>query len=336
KTIAIGKWHLGAHESQRPLKRGFDEFFGFLSGGHKYFPEQYTRNTIAEVNSQFDAYNTKLLKNDKRIDETEYLTDALSREAVDFIARNHNNQFFMYLAYNAPHAPLQATEQYLSRYNHIKDKKRRTFAAMVSAVDDGVGEILEELKKHKIEENTLIVFLSDNGGNESKGANNGILNKGKGTLYEGGIRVPFAMQWKGKIPQKSIYENPVTSLDIFATATELAQVKPKNALDGVNLIPYLQANNSSKPHRELYWRMHDKEALAIRFDDSKYLVDKKGKRLLFNLKTDISETENLEDSIKMKELENIHRQWNANNIPPRFLGLLQNKTYNKLHPDRYE
>ena len=151
-TMAIGKWHLGAHTSQRPLNRGFDEFFGFLSGGHKYFPEELTRNDLSEVRSQFDAYNTKLLKNDKRVDENEYLTDAFSREAVNFIAKQNQKPFFLYLAYNAPHAPLQATEKYLSRYHHIKNKKRKTYAAMVSAVDDGVGLILNKLKELKIEE----------------------------------------------------------------------------------------------------------------------------------------------------------------------------------------
>lgn len=336
KTMAIGKWHLGAHKSQRPLKRGFDEFFGFLSGGHKYFPEQYTRNDISEVNSQFDAYNTKLLKNNNRVEETEYLTDAFSREAVNFINRNQESPFFLYLAYNAPHSPLQATEKYLSRYPNIKDKKRKTYAAMVSAVDDGVGQILEELQKHKIEDNTLIVFLSDNGGDERKGSNNGILNRGKGSMFEGGIRVPFAMQWKGKIKPGLIYDNPIISLDIFATAVELAEVKPKNVIDGKNLMPYISNENKNKPHESLYWRIYDKEALAVRKGDFKYLIDKKGYEHLFNLNKDISEQKNIEDSLKIKELSKLHEQWNKKNKDPIFMGLMQNKEYNKKHPNRYE
>jgi len=336
KTMAVGKWHLGAHESQRPLNRGFDEFFGFLSGGHKYFPEQYTRNDISEVNSQFDAYNTKLLKNGERVEETEYLTDALSREALNFIDRNKENPFFVYLAYNAPHSPLQATEKYLSRYSDIKDKKRKTYAAMVSAVDDGVGQILELLQKHQIEDNTLIVFLSDNGGDERKGSNNGILNRGKGSLYEGGIRVPFAMQWKGKIPEGSVYGKPIISLDIFATATEMAEAKVKNNLDGKNLIPYLNNTLTGQPHDNLFWRMYDKDALAVREGDFKYLINKKGYQRLFNLNADISETENIEDDSKVDELSELFNQWNRKNLDPVFLGLLENKTYNELHPDRYE
>lgn len=336
KTTAIGKWHLGAHESQRPLKRGFDEFFGFLSGGHKYFPEQYIRNDISEVNSQFDAYNTKLLKNNQRVEETEYLTDAFSREAVGFINRNHDEPFFIYLAYNAPHSPLQATEKYLSRYPNIKDEKRKTFAAMVSAVDDGVGEILEVLRKHNIEENTLIVFLSDNGGDERKGANNGILNRGKGSLYEGGIRVPFAMQWKGQITEGQTFDHPIISLDIFATAAALANVETKNPLDGKNLMPFLNKTNTDRPHDSLFWKKVDAGSFAVRTGDIKLIQEKNGTQKLFNVAQDISEKSNMNETIQIKELEKQYHNWDEQNLPPAFLGLLQNKEYNQLHQERYE
>ena len=126
KTFAVGKWHLGAHQSLRPLKRGFDEFFGFLTGGHRYFPKEWDLEDETKVKNQFEAYRTKLLRNNKRIEEKEYLTDALSRESVDFISRNADKPFFIYLAYNAPHGPLQATEKYLERYGHIKEINRKT------------------------------------------------------------------------------------------------------------------------------------------------------------------------------------------------------------------
>tara|TARA_R110002126_G_scaffold72364_1_gene180903 strand:+ start:71343 stop:72740 length:1398 start_codon:yes stop_codon:yes gene_type:complete len=336
KTMAIGKWHLGTHESQRPLKRGFDEFFGFLSGGHKYFPEQLNRNNLSEVGSQFDAYNTKLLKNNIRVDEKEYLTDAFSREAVNFIDKQKKKPFFLYLAYNAPHAPLQATEKYLSRYPNIKNEKRRTYAAMVSAVDDGVGLILEKLKELKIEENTMVFFLSDNGGNENKGSYNGQLRKGKGSLYEGGIRVPFAMQWKGKIPAGMFYENPIISLDIFATAASYAQVSPKNKLDGVNLIPFLTREDKRIPHEALYWRMFDKQSFAIRKNNIKLIKNNKGEIGLYNLSSDLSEKSVLKDSIMFKELQKLHKAWNSLNINPIFDGLGQNKSYNLKHPDRFK
>ena len=336
RTMAVGKWHLGAHESQRPLNRGFDEFFGFLSGGHQYFPEMYTRNDISEVTSQFDAYNTKLLKNTQRVEETEYLTDALSREAVNFIKNNQDESFFLYLAYNAPHSPMQATEKYLSRYAHIKDEKRRTYAAMVSAVDDGVGNILNQLRQSGIEENTLIVFLSDNGGVLKFGANNGELNKGKSSLYEGGVRVPFAMQWKGKIPAETVYEQPIISLDIFATAVELANVTPQNQLHGKNLLPYLKKENNEIPHEKLYWRKYDQDLYSIRQGDFKLIKGKDGEHKLFNLKEDISETSSLNDTTQMDLLLKDYHQWNDQNIDPIFFGLLQDKNYNQLHPDRFE
>lgn len=335
-TMAIGKWHLGAHKSQRPLSRGFDEFFGFLSGGHKYFPEELTRNDLSEVRSQFDAYNTKLLKNNKRVYEKEYLTDAFSREAVNFIEKQNQKPFFLYLAYNAPHAPLEATEKYLSRYPHIKNKKRKTYAAMVSAVDDGVGLILNKLRELKIEENTIVFFLSDNGGNENKGSYNGALRKGKGSLYEGGIRVPFAVQWKGKIPAGKVYDNPIISLDIFATVAEYAQVPTKKSLDGVNLIPYLNGKNKGIPHKELYWRMYDKKSIAIRKNNIKLIKNKKGEVALYNLSNDISEKNILKDSITLKKLQELHKTWNSFNINPAFDGLGQNKSYNLKHPNRFK
>lgn len=336
KTMAIGKWHLGAHESQRPLHRGFDEFFGFLSGGHKYFPEQLNRNNLSEVGSQFDAYNTKLLKNNTRVEEKAYLTDAFSREAVNFIDKKKKEPFFLYLAYNAPHAPLQATEKYLSRYPNIKNEKRRTYAAMVSAVDDGVGLILAKLKELNIEENTMVFFLSDNGGNENNGSYNGQLRKGKGSLYEGGIRVPFAMQWKGKIPEGMVYENPIISLDIFATAAKYAQVSPKNKLDGVNLIPFLTGEDNGIPHEALYWRMFDKQSFAIRKHNIKLIKNNKGEIGLYDLSKDISERNVLSDSIALQKLKKLYKTWNLLNINPIFDGLNQNKSYNLKHPDRFK
>jgi arylsulfatase A-like enzyme len=336
KNMAIGKWHLGVHKLKRPLNRGFDEFFGFLSGGHKYFPEELNRKDLSEVGSQFDAYNTKLLKNNIRVDEKEYLTDAFSREAVHFIEKNATKPFFLYLAYNAPHAPLQATEKYLSRYPNIKNKDRKTYAAMVSAVDDGVGNILDKLKELDIEKNTIVFFLSDNGGNEGKGAFNGVLKKGKGSLFEGGIRVPFAVQWPGKIPSGKKYENPIISLDIFATAIAQANVSAKNTIDGVDLIPFLNGSNAKAPHEELYWRMFDKNSFAVRKNNMKFIQDSNGEIAYYNLLKDLSEKNSINDSIALKEMKNQYKKWNSLNIDPIFDGLLENKSYNLKHPDRFK
>ena len=337
RTMAIGKWHLGAHESQRPLNRGFDEFFGFLTGGHQYFPELWTLDDISGVDSQFAAYKTKLLKNNDRVDEQEYLTDALSREAVNFVEKNANHPFFLYLAYNAPHAPLQATEKYLSRFGHISDKKRKTYAAMVSSVDDGVGALLDKLQEMNVHENTLVVFLSDNGGPHTKnGSNNDPLRDGKGSLYEGGVRVPFAMQWPAKLKAGQVYDQPVISLDIFAIAAEYAGVQPKNNLDGVNIIPFINQEKEGMPHEHLFWRKFDSNSLAVRAADMKLVSMNGATEELYNVTDDISEQNQLNDQGVHQILQSASQEWRSQLKDPIFLGLMQNDKYNELHPDRWD
>ncbi|TLX71393.1 glycosyl hydrolase family protein [Labilibacter sediminis] len=338
-SLALGKWHLGAHKSQYPLKRGFDEFFGFLSGGHQYFPEQWTLRDLSEVRKQFDGYRTRLMKDNGRVDEKEYLTDALSREAVSFIEKEADNPFFIYLAYNAPHGPLQATEKYLSRFKHIEDKKRRTYAAMVSSVDDGVGLVLDKLEELEIDDNTIVFFLSDNGGPEKHNASdNGPLRDGKSSLYEGGIHVPFAMQWPGRIPAGQVFENPVISLDIFATAVEYAGATPKNNLDGVNLVPYLTGENSGKPHQQLFWRKYDGGDYAMRGGDHKLVKYQSDVDEVYNLKKDISEEKvlKLNDRNHYAEMKSAYQKWESELMDPVFLGLMQDKQYTKENPNRYK
>ncbi|WP_144604171.1 sulfatase-like hydrolase/transferase [Algoriphagus algorifonticola] len=337
RTGAIGKWHLGAHPSLVPNKRGFDEFYGFLSGGHQYFPEKWVLNDLSEARDQWDGYRTKLLKNNERINEQEYLTDALSREALNFVNNNAEQPFFLYLAYNAPHAPMQATEKYLSRFPEIKDEKRKTYAAMVSAVDDGVGALLDLLKTLNIEENTLVFFLSDNGGpTKDNGSNNKPLRGFKGDFFEGGIRVPFALQWKGQVPSGQRYDPPIISLDIFATAASLANVKPKNELDGVDLIPYLTGKKNGNPHEELYWRNYNANRFAIRSGDSKMIMQP-NQNFLFDLSKDLSESKNqfsIQEALAKKLSEKLEA-WKKQLMDPVFLGLLEDEEYSRLHPDRY-
>ena len=340
KTVALGKWHLGVHESLRPLKRGFDDFFGFLEGGHDYFPKSWNLEGESEVKSQYEAYRTKLLRNNEHVNETEYLTDALSREAVNYIEKYKTQPFFMYLAYNAPHTPLQATEKYLSRFDTIKDPKRKTYAAMVSAVDDGVGVIMDKLEKLGIAENTILFFLSDNGGPEKANAsNNGVLKGGKSDLFEGGIHVPFVMKWPKKIEAGQVYNAPIISLDILPTI--LAQVaipiKTKNPLDGVNLMPYLSGNNKGTPHDFLYWRKFDDNYYAVRNGTGDKIVVKAGDKMLFNLNKDISENENIL-KIKMgsfEQLQKKYEEWSLPMVAPIFMGLENDKEYSRLHPNRF-
>lgn len=338
KSAAIGKWHLGAHPSQRPLKRGFTDFFGFLTGGHRYFPEEWTLQDENAVNSQFDAYRTKLLRNDQRIEEKEYLTDALSREAVNYIEKYKNDPFFIYLAYNAPHAPLQATEKYLSRFGHIEDEKRKVYAAMVSSVDDGVGLVLQKLEELKLVENTMVVFLSDNGGPEkTNGSDNGPLKGQKGDLWEGGIRVPFAIRWPAKISPGITYNEPIISLDILATivAQNKGKIKLNKPLDGVNLLPYLDNDSIGVPHKELFWRVFDQKNYAVRMGSHK-LVSEKESNFLFNLEKDLGEKNHVVNPEINPELQSRYQEWIKEMKDPVFFGLMQNAEYNRLHPDRFE
>lgn len=337
-TAAFGKWHLGAHPTLHPNRRGFDDFYGFLSGGHRYFPEELIPTIGSQLRSQNEGYRTRLMRNSAHVDEQEYLTDAFSREAANYIRSHKNNPFFIYLAYNAPHAPMQATEKYLKRFEHIKDEKRKTYAAMVSAVDDGVNKLLNLLDELKLTDNTIVFFLSDNGGPiPDNSSSNGVLRGKKGDLYEGGVRVPFAVQWPGQIPAGLKYDSPVISLDIFATAANLAGVKPKNPIDGVNLLPYLKGVKKGMPHDVLFWRMYDRNLFAVRSAVSKMVISKENTEL-FDVNNDIAEKNNLAGAQK-KQVNALNKQlqrWKNQIIDPLFLGLNQDAEYSRTHPDRWQ
>lgn len=320
-SAIIGKWHMGTHRSNHPLNRGFDCFFGFLSGGHNYFPDQLTLNDLSEVSRIWEWYRTRIMENHERVDTKEYLTDELSNAASGFIERQakRKSPFCLYLAYNAPHAPLQATEKYLSRFPDIQDTRRRTYAAMVSAMDDGVGRVLATLRVHNLEKNTLVFFLSDNGGPLKKNASdNGAFRGAKGDLFEGGIRVPFALQWKGTVPAGTDYDQPVISLDILATIAGLsdAPLSTDRPLDGVNLIPYLTGHKKGRPHDELFWRKWEQQGMAIRSGDVKLVSNgqrQKNPAELFDLSTDWQETQNINRSSpeKASRLQQDWDAWNA-------------------------
>ena len=336
----IGKWHLGAHESLYPLNRGFDEFFGFLSGGHHYFPEEWTIRDKTEARAQWDGYRTRIMRNNGRVVEHEYLTDALSREAADFVERHaEQTPFFLFLSYNAPHTPMQATEKYLSRFDHIDDEKRRTYAAMISAVDDGVGDLYETLDRHGLTENTLIFFLSDNGGPTFDNASdNSPLRGFKGDFYEGGVRVPYAVSWPAVLPKNLDYDKPVSSLDIFATSVAHAGAEPSNKPDGVDLVPFLTGENSDQPHKALFWRNSDRDWIAMATHNYKYLNLTENSVELYNLTKDIAEEYNIsiEKFEKFQEYVALPEEWESGLISPVYLGLLQNNQYNQENPDRFQ
>ncbi|MEO0795724.1 MAG: sulfatase-like hydrolase/transferase [Verrucomicrobiota bacterium] len=298
-NMIAGKWHMGTHPRFHPFKRGFDEFFGFLAGGHQYFPHELTVKDMMAVKNKGEWYRTKLRHNGEIYEmQRDYLTDEISDFAVDFIERRgkQDEPFFLYLAYNAPHGPLQATQTYLDRFPNIEDNKRRTYAAMISAVDDGVGRVLDTLDQMEIAGNTVVFFLSDNGGVMKKGkenwSDNSPLRAGKGSFFEGGNRVPFAMRWPARVKAKQDYNEPISSLDIASTLAAHLNIQPQKTLDGIDLLPYLNGVARRAPDRELYWRNLKSGNIAVVSGDYKYMKSAKNSSL-FDLSSDIGESKNL-------------------------------------------
>lgn len=335
----IGKWHMGSHYKMYPLQQGFNEFFGFLTGGHRYFPEEWVLRDKSEATNQWDGYSTRLMKNNGRVVESAYLTDALSREGVDFIRRQSNEQpFLLFMSYNAPHTPMQAKEEDLQAFAHIGDLKRRTYAAMVKAVDDGVGELLNTLEEKDMLENTLIFFLTDNGGAiNANASSNKPLRAGKSSFYEGGLRVPFAISWPAVLPAGQRFEQPISAMDIMATAVAQAGVEPLKPLDGVDLIPFLTGQQKGSPHPHLFWSNSDREIYVVRSGDLK-LIEDKGRITVFDLSANLSEIE--KQALPYTESDFGHVKtllddWKTKIVPPAYLGLLQDAEYNQLHPDRF-
>jgi arylsulfatase A-like enzyme len=324
----IGKWHLGATKAHHPLSRGFNEFYGHLGGGHQYLPELLVLKDSYAAKDEAESYRTWIMRNHEHVPPSKYLTDAFSDEAVSFVERNHNKPFFLFLAYNAPHGPLQATEKYLSRFPQINDKKRRTYAAMVSAVDDGVGRVLAALKQKNVHDNTIIFFLSDNGGPTTKnGSRNTPLRGNKGDAWEGGFRVPFAAQWPKGFTKGRVYDHPVISLDIFATIAACAGAPetPGKPLDGVDLRPFVNGDNTDPPHKGIFLRKFDSKSRTVRSGDYKLVMFDDGKyQSLYNLSDDLSEESNV--AVQKPEVQTsllaLWDEWNAENIDPIFLGLI--------------
>lgn len=252
RTSLVGKWHLSGNsrkdfEYGTPNERGFDEFVG-IRGGDSVFWK-----------------GTKVYRNDEAFEAPEYLTDFWGTEACAFIDRNQSNPFFLYLAFNAVHAPMNALESDREPFAEIEDENRRTYDGMLVAMDRSIGRVLERLNHHGLSDNTVVIFLNDNGGGGSTAdyashsrnyANNLPLQGHKFDVYEGGIRVPMLVRWPGQKLAGKVYQEMVSSVDVFPTVVDAAGLGvPEGQLtDGVNLLPYLNGENESAPHEWLCWQ----------------------------------------------------------------------------------
>jgi arylsulfatase A-like enzyme len=316
----FGKSHLGYQPQYHPLKRGYDEYFGFLGGAHDY------------LDAAGDSHNP-ILRGTNRVNVIGYTTEDFGNEAVQFIRKHKAEPWFVYLPFNAVHAPLEAPDKYLQRFPNVEDRKRHVFAGMLSALDDAVGHVLNTVREQGQEENTLIFFISDNGGPTGQTtSSNGPLRGFKAQTWEGGIRVPYIIQWKNHLPAGKVDDRPVIQLDILPTALAAAgeQIRPEWKLDGVNLLPFLDGHRQDLPHSTLYWRFGGQ--IAIRKGDWK-LVKAPGLEAgpqalagkastdgaeLYNLTQDIGEKSNLAAAQpqKVRELAREWDTWNAELAEP--------------------
>jgi len=304
RTCALGKWHLGIDVEHHPMKRGFDEFYGFLGhGAHDYF----------DLKKTGELYNS-ILRNYDPVDETGYLTDNLGREAVNFIAKNEKNPFFLYLAFNAVHAPMQAPEETVRKY-HTGDERRDTLMAMLEKENDAIGKVLDELQRRKLDKNTLIVFVSDNGGARANGSNNGDLRDYKQSVYEGGIRVPFLLSWPGHLKPGTVSNEPVMFMDIMPTIAAAAGAQMPAGREGRNMLPILTGKAKGPLHECLFWDGAEPKT-AVRCGPWK-LVNNAGKIELFNLDQDLSEKNDVaaQKPELVAQLRQKFDDWSKQNAP---------------------
>ena len=343
-TSLVGKWHLGGTAEFHPQRHGFDEFFGFLHEGHFYVPPPWhgvttwLRRTTLPTGGKgrwsspdgrtiwsthlghneppYDADNP-VMRSSQPVEEQENLTDAFTREACDFIDRKQEQPFFLYLSYNSVHSPLQGDDEYMARFPHIDDMQRRIFAAMLSHLDESVGKVIDSLAQRNLQETTLILFLSDNGGPTAELTSSNLpLRGGKGSLYEGGVRIPMIISWKDQL-QPGTSDAIASSLDLTTTALTAAGVDTdQHHLDGVDLLPTLRRAGTSHPRQTHYWRMGAKH--AVRHKNWKLVRTGERPWELYDLSIDIGETTDLaDDRVDIaNQLSMMWQNWNQLQAKP--------------------
>ncbi|MFK7743330.1 MAG: sulfatase-like hydrolase/transferase, partial [Planctomycetota bacterium] len=282
RTVALGKWHLGYADEFHPLSRGFANYFGFLQGARSYFPlKKATR------------LNRLLRDREVQVESFDYMTDELGRQAARYIEGRGDEPLFLYIAYNAVHTPMHAMKGDLEGLDG--KARRRKLVAMTHALDRSVGYVLDALAREDILDDTLVCFVNDNGGATNNSSRNGVLRGRKGQLFEGGIRVPFFMQWPNGLPKGRVCRDPIIALDLLPTFLAAAGIVRDGGadLDGVDLLPFLrgEAVADAVPHDRLYWRSGSKR--AVRQGRWKLVWPAAGDAMLFDLGADVGESRDL-------------------------------------------
>ncbi|MEM6633669.1 MAG: sulfatase-like hydrolase/transferase [Bacteroidota bacterium] len=313
QSIILGKWHLGHADRYHPLNRGFDEFYGFRDGARSYFPlsqkETYTRPS-KQLEKGFGKY----------VEPEEYLTDALASDACSFMERNREVPFFIFVSFNAVHTPLEAIPEDLAQVEGLSGKRKK-LAAMTLALDRACGKILDKLKQLGLEENTLVVFSNDNGGPDGPMTSNYPLSGCKSNHLEGGIRVPCIMKLPNVIEANTVYEKPVSMLDMLPTFVNVAGGKASGieGLDGVDLIPFVTHKDPGDPHETLFWKKENRG--VVRKGDWKMLRFPDRPAELYNIAQDETESQNLayQHPDKVREMFKILWEWESQLERPLFM-----------------
>ena len=338
-TVHLGKWHLGGVKGSRPEDQGFDESLGFMAGASLYAP--VGDPSVEESRQDFDPIDKFLwgalpysvqFNGGAPFHPNAYMTDYLTDQAVAAIDANRNRPFFLYLAYNAIHTPLQAPKADYDALAGIKDHRLRVYAAMVRNLDRNVGRVLRALKDRGLDDNTLVIFTSDNGGANYVGLPD--LNRPyrgwKATFFEGGIKTPFLLRWPAQLPAGAVYRSPVAHVDIFATAAGAAGARPPadRVMDGVDLVPFLKGKAGGDPHKALYWRS-GRYKVALSGGWKLQVAQEPNRVWLFDLANDPTERRDLSKARpdKVRELQAVLAQLDAQMVKPAWPSLLSGAIY---------
>jgi len=316
-TGLVGKWNLGDDSGNHPYERGYDYCYYFDGALTRYVDDpvdtsRFINKHLPWAFSELAAWtpraaSTAIREGRNEIRDTGYLTFSIARKGIQFIEENKDHPFFLTLTFNAPHDPFQVPKSYFDRIKNVNDSVKQVYYGMIEALDDAVGNIIEKLKQLHLDDNTMIVFLSDNGGaTYTRATDNAPLRGGKCTHFEGGLMVPFFIKYPSALSGSKVFKNPVSSLDIFATVAAVTNtaLPSDRVYDGVNLLPFL-TNGQGFPHHLFYWRSGYSKAIC-KENWKLYINEKNKKKFLFNLETDIEEKNDLSSLMPQKVGELMH------------------------------